>query len=78
MEKDISFEEAMKELEQVVESLENGNLTLEGALEMFEKGICLTALCNKKLDVAEKKITVLLENRDGSFQEKDFLAEDNQ
>ena len=74
----ISFEDAMKELETVVESLENGNLTLEEALDMFEKGINLTAICNKKLDVAEKRITVLLENKDGSFQEKDFLSEDNQ
>ena len=78
MENVISFEDAMKELETVVESLENGNLTLEEALDMFEKGINLTAICNKKLDVAEKRITVLLENKDGSFQEKDFLSEDNQ
>lgn len=76
MKKEITFEEAMKELEKVVESLENGNVTLEEALEMFEKGINLTAFCNKKLDDAEKKITILLENRDGTFQEKDFLAED--
>lgn len=76
MAKELSFEEAMKELESVVVSLENGDLTLEDALGMFEKGIKLTALCNKKLDTAEKKISVLLENKDGTFKEKDFLTEE--
>jgi len=76
MDKNISFEVAMKELEQVVANLESGNLTLEDALKTFEKGISLTAICNEQLDQAEKKITMLLEKKDGTFEEKDFLAEE--
>lgn len=74
--KDISFEAAMKELEQVVTSLESGDLTLEEALRTFEKGISLTALCNEQLDQAEKKITMLLEKKDGTYEEKDFFEEE--
>jgi len=77
MKKEMTFEAAMKELEQVVVSLESGNLPLEDALGTFEKGITLTTLCNKKLDQAEKKITMLLEKKDGSFEEKDFVTEEN-
>lgn len=76
MSNEVSFEDAMKELEKVVQNLEKGNLPLEEALSMFEKGITLTALCNKKLDQAEKKITCLLEKKDGTFEEKDFLTEE--
>jgi exodeoxyribonuclease VII small subunit len=76
MDKNISFETAMKELEQVVASLESGDLTLEDALKTFEKGISLTAICNEQLDQAEKKITMLLEKKDGTLEEKDFLTEE--
>lgn len=70
-----SFEEALKQLEGVVSNLEKGELSLEEALKVFQKGIVLTEYCNNKLDEAEKKITLLLEKKDGSMEEKDFLTE---
>ena len=70
-----SFEEALKQLEGVVSNLEKGELSLEEALKVFQKGIVLTEYCNNKLDEAEKKITILLEKKDGSIEERDFLTE---
>ena len=70
-----SFEEALKQLEGVVSNLEKGELSLEEALKVFQKGIVLTEYCNNKLDEAEKKITILLEKKDGTIEERDFLTE---
>ncbi len=69
--KNISYEQAANELESIVQLLENGELTLEDSIEMFEKGIGLVRLCNKKLDDIEKRITLLIEGKDGVV-EKDF------
>ena len=76
MEKDITFETAMKDLENIVNNLENGNLQLDEALNLFEKGIALTSFCNNKLEQAEKRITMLIEKKDGTFEEVDFKTED--
>ena len=57
-EKTKSFEETIKEIEQIVESLEKGDLPLEGMLAAFEKGVDLSKGCVKILDNAEKRITV--------------------
>ncbi|NLM73062.1 MAG: exodeoxyribonuclease VII small subunit [Clostridiaceae bacterium] len=72
---DMPYEQAMTELEAVVNLLENGDLTLEESIKMFEKGISLVKLCNKKLDDIEKRITIILEGKDG-IKEEDFSAED--
>ena len=55
------FEEAMARVEDVIAELESGNLSLEDSLARFEEGIRLSRLCAKKLDEAEKRINVLLE-----------------
>ncbi len=73
--KDITYEQAAAELESVVELLENGELTLEDSIRMFERGIELVRFCNKKLDEIEKRITILIEGKDG-MTEKDFHPED--
>ena len=67
-----SFENSLKELEKVVSELEKGDLTLDTAIENFEKGIKLSKECNKKLDEAEKKINVLV-NNDGESKEESFV-----
>jgi exodeoxyribonuclease VII small subunit len=69
------YEQAAMELESVVNLLESGELTLEDSIKMFEKGVSLVRLCNKRLDDIEKRITLLIEGKDGVV-EKDFLAED--
>ena len=68
-----TFEQSLKELEQVVLELEKGDLTLDKAIENFEKGIELSKVCSKKLDEAEKKINILV-NNDGKIQEETFVA----
>lgn len=56
---EISFEEAVKNLEQTVKNMENGDLGLDELLADFEKGIGLLRLCEKKLAEAEGRIEVL-------------------
>jgi exodeoxyribonuclease VII small subunit len=71
-----TFEQSMKQLEQIVQELEDGDLPLEKAIKKFEEGIKLTKLCSRKLDETEKKISILLENAEGQMIEKPFSAED--
>lgn len=51
-----TFEEAIAELETIVEALENGSASLEDSLDMYQKGIELTKLCQDKLQSAEKRM----------------------
>ena len=71
-----TFEQSMKQLEQIVQELEDGDLPLEKAIKKFEEGIKLTKLCSEKLDETEKKISILLKNAEGQMIEKPFNAED--
>ena len=68
-----TFEQSMKNLERIVQELEDGNLPLEKAIKKFEEGIKLTKFCSQKLDETEKKISVLLKNSEGQVSEKPFL-----
>ena len=58
----MKFEEAMKELEETVKKLENGETTLDEAMELFEKGVSLTRTCQKLLGDAQLKVTQLVGN----------------
>ena len=62
------FEEALDELEKVVERLESGELSLEDSLAAFEEGIGLVKFCNQKLTEVEKKIELLVKDKDGKLQ----------
>ena len=68
------FEIALEELENVVEQLESGDLSLEDSLAAFEKGVSLVKYCNQKLNAAEKRIEVLVKDKDGKFQFKPLDA----
>jgi exodeoxyribonuclease VII small subunit len=61
---DQKFETSMKRLEDIVKNLEEGALPLEDALEAFEEGMKLVSLCGRKLDEAEKKVTLLMQKGD--------------
>ena len=63
-----AFEVALEELEAVVEQLESGELSLEDSLAAFEKGVGLVKYCNQKLTEVEKKIEVLLKDKEGKLQ----------
>lgn len=71
-----TFEKAMKQLEDIVNELENGELPLEKAMKKFEEGIKLSKFCSEKLDETEKKITLLTQDQDGNVEESPFLSED--
>jgi len=71
----LTFEKSMKELEQIVQELESGDLSLEGAIKKFEEGIRLTKFCSEKLDETEKKITMLLRDQEGNISEKPFITD---
>ena len=72
---ELTFEEAMKQLEQIVQELESGDQPLETAIEKFEQGIKLSKLCSQKLDETEKRITILLQDQEGKISEKPFQSE---
>lgn len=69
-----NFEESMEKLEKIVTELENGNLNLDESVSKFEEGMKISKQCNKILEEAEKKITILLE-KDGELKEEKFDVE---
>jgi exodeoxyribonuclease VII small subunit len=66
------FESALTELEQVVDRLESGELSLEESLEAFEKGVGLVKYCNQKLNEVEKKVEILIKDKEGKLQLQSF------
>ena len=66
------FEDALNKLEKIVSQLEEGNISLEESLKLFEEGIRLSRLCNQKLDEAEKKVEILLKNKEGILKPQSF------
>ena len=71
----LSFEEAMKRLEEIVSHLEKGDIPLEDSLSLFEEGSQLLALCSCMLENAEQKVSLLKRNDDGSTEEVPFDEE---
>jgi exodeoxyribonuclease VII small subunit len=69
---EMKFEDALKKLEKIVEDLENGELALDEALEKYQEGIRLSKMCAKKLEVAKKKVEILLKSEDGAVDLKAF------
>jgi exodeoxyribonuclease VII small subunit len=68
------FEEQLKALENVVEQLENGELSLEDSVRLYEEGVKLSDACKKELEVAEGKIQMLVE-RGGVMKAVDLDSE---
>ena len=67
-----SFEQTMQELEEIVETLENGQVELDQALALFEKGIKLSRASQKFLDQAEQKVARLTQEENGEIKEYSF------
>jgi len=72
------FEKAMERLEEIVQNLEGGDLPLENALKAFEEGMKLAKFCSLKLEEAEKKVTLLIEESGGSHTQVPFELEEKQ
>ena len=71
----VDFENALKELEALVEKMEQGDIRLEDSLKHFERGIELTRQCQQALRDAEKKVQILLE-KDNQAEIKPFSDEE--
>ena len=72
----INFEKTLAELEELVEKMEEGDLSLEESLKCFERGIVLTKTCQQALTEAEQKVRILLE-KDGKPELEPFNPEEN-
>ena len=66
------FEDALNKLEKIVSKLEEGDIPLEESLKLFEEGIRLSRFCNQKLDEAEKKVEILLKDKNGVIKPRSF------
>ncbi len=73
--KNLSFEEAIKRLEEVVDMLESGETPLEQTIDLYQEGVLLARHCDQKLTQVEQKIEVLLEE-DGKMVVSDFEAKE--
>lgn len=74
MNKELSFEKAMERLEEIVNHLENGNLSLEQALKAYNEGVKLSLFCNNKLEEAEGKMIKIV-NENNAYKEIDMDKE---
>jgi exodeoxyribonuclease VII small subunit len=72
------FESSLRELEQIVQQLEAGDLPLDRSLELFEQGVKLSRQCQKRLDEAERKVEILLRSSDGSYKPEAFEPSDEE
>ena len=69
---DMTFEEAIARLEEIVRMLESGSAPLDESLSLFEEGVGLVKLCSARLDRAEQKVKLLVQNPDGTVSEEDM------
>ena len=72
------FETALKRLEEIVKKLENGELSLDSALQLFEEGIKLSRFCHTKLEEAERRVEILVKNSSGQPKAVTFESENEQ
>jgi exodeoxyribonuclease VII small subunit len=66
------FEASLKKLEEIVKRLETGSLTLDDSLKAFEEGVKHAAFCTSRLDDAERRVEILLKQKDGSLKREPF------
>jgi exodeoxyribonuclease VII small subunit len=69
------FEKALERLEGIVDSLEKGDLPLEESLKIFEEGMELVNFCSRKLEEAEQKVTLLIQEGSGRVSQQPFEPE---
>ena len=74
--KKLTFEQAMQQLELLVQSLEKGDVPLEKSLSLFEEATALVKTCQQQLDRAEAKVKILSAGPEGELTEEDFVPEE--
>jgi len=70
------FETSLKKLEEIVRRLEGGSLSLDDSLKAFEEGVRHSYFCSKKLDEAQRKVEILLKQKNGTFRKEPFDTEE--
>ncbi len=78
MSKKVNFENALKRLEQIVQKLESGDLSLDESLKLFEEGVELSRLCTKKLSEAEAKVEKLIKLSGKEFKTEPLEMEEGE
>lgn len=73
----MSFEEAMKRLDEITEELSREGVSLDKSLALYEEGVKLARVCNEKLEDTERKIKMLQISQSGEVSEKDFIPNEN-
>ena len=73
---ELSFEESMKRLDEIVNGLEKGDVTLRDSMSMFEEGTALIRRCSEMLDQAEQQVVRLKKGPDGAPEELPFDVDD--
>ena len=73
----MSFEEAMKRLDEITEDLSREGVSLDRSLALYEEGVKLARVCNEKLEDTERKIKMLQISQSGEVSEKDFIPNEN-
>lgn len=76
MEKELSFEQAMKRLDEIVKDLEKGDVSLGDSMKLFEEGTALIRRCGGLLDAAEQQVLRLKKGPDGTPEELPFAEAD--
>ena len=66
------FEAALKRLEEIVGALETGEMSLEESLKLFEEGVQISRFCSAKLEDAERRVEILLQDQKGQMKETPF------
>ena len=74
-EKEINFEELIEKLEEITNKLEKEQLSLDESVKLFEQGMKISKDCNSKLEDAEKRITILI-NQNNEIKEENFIPEE--
>lgn len=74
-EKTKSFELSLKRLETIVDEMENSQLDIDKAMNLFEEGISLVNQCSKKLDETKKKIEILVE-KNGKMKKEEYIEKE--
>ena len=72
----VKFEEALARLEAIVAELERGELPLDDSMRIFEDGIKLSKVCLKMLDDAERRVEILVKDKDGRKRTRPFELEE--
>ena len=74
--KEMTFEQKMARLEEIVAKLEKGDAQLSDSLALFEEGTRLAAACRTELDQAEQQVVKLMKGEDGAPVETEFAVEE--